>query len=172
MRVEFERTAATLGHTGAVPTMRHSGSIVVNRAPEELYDLVSDVTRMGDWSPICKACWWDEGDGPHVGAKFTGRNERPERTWETRSEVVAADRGREFAWVVAEPPTRARWGYTFSEVDGGTELTETWELPPEGAAFFAKAFGEDAPKEIGIRRDAAKSGIDATLGAIKTAAET
>ena len=172
MRVEFERTAATLGHTGAMPTLRHSGSIVVNRSPEELYDLVSDVTRMGDWSPICKACWWDEGDGPHVGAKFTGRNERPERTWETRSVVVAADRGREFAWVVAEPPTRARWGYTFSGVDGGTELTETWELPPEGAAFFEKAFGEDAPKEIGIRRDAAKSGIDATLGAIKAAAET
>jgi len=134
--------------------------------------MVSDVTRMGEWSPVCKACWWDEGDGPRLGAKFTGRNERPERTWETRSEVVAAARGREFAWVVAEPPTRARWGYTFAAVGGGTEVTETWELPPEGSAFFEKAFGDDAPKEIGLRSDAAKKGIEVTLAAIKRAAES
>jgi hypothetical protein len=152
-------------------TLRHSGSIVINRSPEELYDMIADVTRMGEWSPVCKACWWDEGDGPHVGAKFTGRNDGPERTWETRSEVVAADRGSEFAWVVAEPPTRARWGYSFVVVDGGTEVTETWELPPEGSAFFEKRFGDDAAKEIGSRSDAAKNGIGATLVAIKSVAE-
>jgi len=152
-------------------TLRHSGSIVIERSPEELYDMVADVTRMGEWSPVCTACWWDEGDGPHVGAKFTGRNERPERTWETRSEVATADRGREFAWVVGEPPTRARWGYSFVAVDGGTEVTETWELPPEGSAFFETMFGDDAAKEIGMRSDAAKNGIGATLAAIKGAAE-
>jgi len=81
-------------------TLKHSDAIVIARAPEDLYDLVSDITRMGAWSPVCKACWWDEGAGPEVGAWFTGRNELPERTWETRSEVVAADRGREFAFIV------------------------------------------------------------------------
>ena len=88
----------------------------------------------------------------------------------TRSEVVAADRGRRFAWVVVEPPTRARWGYSFVAVDGGTEVTETWELPPEGSAFFEKMFGDDAAKEIGIRSDWAKDGIGTTLAAIKGAA--
>ena len=78
----------------------HSDSIVVARPPHEVYELVADITRMGEYSPICKECWWDEGDGPRVGAHFTGRNVLPERTWETRSEVVAADPGREFAWVV------------------------------------------------------------------------
>jgi Polyketide cyclase / dehydrase and lipid transport len=138
--------AGSSGHTDEMDMLRQSGSIVIRRSPEELYDMVADVTRMGEWSPVCTACWWDEGDGPHVGARFTGRNERPERTWETRSEVVTADRGREFAWVVAEPPTRARWGYSFVAVDGGTEVTETWELPPEGSAFFEKMFGDDAAK--------------------------
>jgi ribosome-associated toxin RatA of RatAB toxin-antitoxin module len=151
-------------------TLRHSASIAVDRSPDELYDLVSDVTRMGEWSPVCKACWWDDGDGPRIGAKFTGGNERPERTWETRCEVVVADRGREFAWVVAEPPTRARWSYTFAASNDGTELTETWELPPEGSAFFEEVFGGDAPKEIGLRSDAAKKGIEETLAAIKAAA--
>ncbi|MGA8723773.1 MAG: SRPBCC family protein [Acidimicrobiales bacterium] len=71
--------------------LRHSRSIAVDRSPHEVYDLVSDVTRTGEWSPVCKACWWDEGDGPRGGAKFTGRNERPEQSRETRCEVVVAD---------------------------------------------------------------------------------
>jgi hypothetical protein len=153
-------------------TQRHSNSIVITRSPEEVYALITDVTRMGDWSPVCKACWWDEGDGPRVGAKFTGRNELPERTWETRSEIVAAEPGREFAWAVAEPPTRARWAFTLQAVDGGTEVTETWELPAEGAAFFEKRFGDDAPAQIQTRADAAQSGIPATLAAIKKSAES
>jgi hypothetical protein len=86
-------------------------------------------------------------------------------------EVVAPDRGREFAWAVAEPPTPARRGYSFVAVEGGTEVTETWELPPEGSAFFEKMFGDDAAKEIGIRSDSAKVAIGATLAAIKGAAE-
>src|SRR6266568_4685493 len=124
----------------------HSGSIVIARSPEELYDLVSDVTRMGEWSPVCKACWWDEGGDARVGAKFTGRNELPDRTWETKSEVVAADPGREFAFVVQV--TGTRWGYTFSPVDGGTEMTETWEFTPAGFAFFRERFGDDATAQI------------------------
>jgi hypothetical protein len=152
-------------------SFKHSGSIVITRSPEEVYSLISDVTKMGDWSPVCKACWWDEGAGPEVGAMFTGRNEVPERTWETRSEVVAAEPGREFAWSVAEPPTRARWGYTLRAVDGGTEVTETWELPPEGSAFFEQRFGDDAPAQIQTRADLALNGIPATLAAIKRSAE-
>ncbi len=45
-----------------------SGSVVVDATPEQLYALVSDVTRTGQWSPICRECWWDEGAGPEVGA--------------------------------------------------------------------------------------------------------
>lgn len=149
--------------------LEHSDSTVIARPPEELYDMVSDVTRMGEWSPICKACWWDEGDTARVGAKFTGRNELPERTWETRSEVVAADRGREFAFVVES--TGTRWGYSFAPVDGGTQVTEAWEFHPKGAAVFEERFGENAQAEIQIRADTARKGIVTTLAAIKKAAE-
>jgi hypothetical protein len=95
-----------------------------------LYDMISDVSRMGEWSPVCTACWWDDGDGPRPGAWFTGRNELPQRIWETRSQVVAADRGREFAFVVGG--SWVRWGYTFAPADGGTQLTESWEFLPDG----------------------------------------
>ncbi len=148
----------------------HSASLHVARSPEDLYDLVSDITRMGRWSPICKACWWDEDAGPEVGSWFTGRNELPDRTWETRSEVVAADRGQVFAFIVNGPWTR--WGYTFRASDGGTELTESWEFLPGGEAMFEERFGADAEAQIASRLDLARVGIPATLAAIKRDAET
>lgn len=104
-----------------------------------------------------------------MGAWFTGRNVLPERTWETRSEVVAADPGREFAWVVRG--FIARWGYTFTPIDGGTELTETWEFLPSGMEMFRERFGDDADAEIADRHEKAKAGIPETLAAIKRAAE-
>ena len=149
--------------------LTHSDSIVIARPPEEVYDMVSDVTRMGEWSPVCKACWWEERDGPRVGAIFTGRNETPHRTWEMKNKVTAADRGKQFAWEVQG--THARWGYKFEPVDGGTEVTERWELPAEGIAFFEDRFGPDAAPQISARQEAAISGMKETLAAIKRAAE-
>lgn len=35
----------------SVPDLRYSQSIFVVRSPEALYDMISDVTRMGEWSP-------------------------------------------------------------------------------------------------------------------------
>ena len=157
--------------TAPMTPRTHSGSIVVARPPHEVYELVADVTRMGEYSPVCAACWWDDGDGPRVGARFTGRNVLPERTWETRSEVVAADPGREFAWIVG--PRIARWGYTFVAVDGGTEVTESWELLPEADAVYAERYGVDAVASTHADRyDGAVHGIPETLAAIKRAAES
>ena len=150
-------------------SLQYSESIVVARSPEALYDMVSDVTRMGEWSPICTACWWDDGDGPRAGAWFTGRNELPERTWETRSQVVAADRGREFAFEVNSG--WVRWGYTFTAVDSGTQVTESWEFLPAGIAGFHDRYGNGAEAQIANRTEAAHQGIPATLAAIKKAAE-
>jgi hypothetical protein len=150
-------------------TLTHSDSVVVQVPPEQLYDLVSDVTRTGEWSPVCRACWWDEGTPGEVGSWFTGRNQTPERTWETRSQVVAADRGREFAWLVGG--AFARWGFTLEPADGGTRLTESWEFLPAGLARFADRYGDDAQAQIDDRTAAAHRGIPATLAAIKRIAE-
>ncbi len=147
----------------------HSGSIVVHVAPEQLYDLVSDVTRTGEWSPVCVACWWDEGATGQVGDWFTGRNQTPARTWETRSQVVAADRGREFAWMVGG--RLARWGFTLEPVEGGTRLTESWEFRPAGQELFVERYGDQAPAQVEERTRAAHEGIPATLAAIKRIAE-
>jgi len=150
--------------------LKMSESIHVAVSPDDLYALVSDVTRTGEWSPVCKACWWDDGAGPQVGAWFTGRNEVPERTWETRSQVVAADPGREFAWEVNEG--WVHWGYTLESEGDGTRLTEHWEFLPKGITGFHERWGDEAEAQIEHRRVMAQSGIPATLAAIKKVAES
>jgi len=158
--------------------LTHRESILVATPPAALWAMLSDVTRTGDWSPTCTACWWDDdvdlSDGPPVGAWFTGRNEVPERTWETRSQVVAAEPGREFAWQVGG--SLVRWGYLLAPgpEDGagaGTELTETWEFLPAGLAYFATAFGDDAVAQVEDRTRQAHAGIPRTLAAIKAISE-
>ena len=94
----------------------------------------------------------------------------PERTWETRSEVVAADPGREFAWVVGAQI--ARWGYTFTAVDGGTEVVESWAFLPGGEVMFGERFGDEAAAQEADRYAKAVSGIPETLAAIKRVAES
>jgi hypothetical protein len=153
-----------------VTNLTYSESIAVARSPGELYEMVSDVTRMGEWSPVCKACWWDDGGGPRVGEWFTGRNVLPDRVWETRSQVVAAERGREFAFVVGDG--WVRWSYSFDVIEGGTRVTESWEFLPDGIAMFRERFGDDADARIADRTEAAHHGIPATLAAIKAAAES
>lgn len=149
--------------------LHFSDSVVISRSPEEVWDLVSDVTRTGEWSPICRACWWDDGDGPRVGAHFTGHNEHGERQWDTRSEVVAADRGVAFAWEVNGG--WVRWGYELESVDGGTRLTEAWDFLPAGQDGFQERYGDQAQTQIENRTTAAHKGIPATLAAIKRIAE-
>lgn len=145
--------------------LTHSESIFIAASPSVVYSVVSDVTRTGEWSPVCQECWWDEGDGPRVGAFFTGRNVTPDRTWETRCEVIAADEGRRFGWSVTDG--NVHWVYMLHAVNGGTELTESWEFTPKGQEFFAGRFGDDADVEIAKRQRAAQNGIPATLAAMK-----
>ena len=116
---------------------------------------------------------------PVGGTKVADRTSVPSSLDATSARSERGRRVRKFSRQTAAASSPGRWfshrpaplGFSFVAVDGGTEVTETWELPPEGSAFFERLFGDDAAKEIGIRSDGAKSGIEATLAAIKGAAE-
>lgn len=96
---------------------------------ERVWALVSDVTRMGEWSPEATGAeWLGEASGPAVGARFKGRNQRGRRRWSTVAEVVECDPGAAFAFDVRLGPLRvARWGYRIEPTDGGCRVEERWE---------------------------------------------
>ena len=101
--------------------------------PEQIWELVSDVTQIGRYSPeTFEAEWLDGATGPAVGAKFRShvkRNGRGPIYW-TSCEVVASEPGREFAFVVktGDRPTNT-WRYTIEPRDGGgADVTESFQL--------------------------------------------
>jgi len=112
------------------------GSVTVHMAaPADLiWDLVSDVTRVGEFSPeTFEAEWLGGASSPEAGARFRGhvrRNGRGPVYW-TACTVAACDPGREFAFTVAGPggKTVNTWRYQLEPTADGTDVTESFELP-------------------------------------------
>jgi uncharacterized protein YndB with AHSA1/START domain len=102
-------------------------STVIDAPAERVWDLLSDVTRMGEWSPETYRCrWLDDAVGPVVGARFAGTNSHRGRRWRTVCTVVAAERGQEFAFdVIGAGIPVATWRYELVPRDGGCEVTES-----------------------------------------------
>ena len=42
-------------------TRSYHDSVANDASAEYLFDLISDITRTGQWSPVCSSCWWDNG---------------------------------------------------------------------------------------------------------------
>jgi hypothetical protein len=100
---------------------------LVAAEPVVVYDLVSDVTRMGDWSPETSSCRWVGGvTGPAVGARFVGSNRRGPLVWRTTCRVTAAEPGSAFAFTVTfVGMSIADWGYEIVADGSGCVVTET-----------------------------------------------
>ena len=96
--------------------------------PDTVWSLISDVTRMGEWSPETTSCRW-KGDatGPAVEAVFVGANRNESKKWETKCTVTECDPGRRFAFRVSVGPvTVADWSYRIEPTDTGSHVTESW----------------------------------------------
>ena len=116
--------------------------------PAEVWDLVSDVTRIGEFSPETFEARWLDGASepqagasepqagasePQAGARFRGhvrRNGRGPVYWTTCT-VTASEPGREFAFAVNGPGEVVvnTWRYQLTPDGDGTDVTESFELP-------------------------------------------
>jgi len=145
---------------------RREAAVHVAASPQRVYDVVSDVTRMGEWSPETVRCeWLDGASGPVVGARFKGSNQRGLARWSTRPHVVTADPGVEFAFVVDD---LTKWSYRF-EVDGdGCRLVESFEMLEDLPLKF-----RIADRAMGIRDRTAdlERAMGETLQRVKLAVE-
>jgi hypothetical protein len=108
-----------------------SASVVIHAGADQLWALVSDITRTGEWSPEnTGGVWLDGADGPAVGARFKGANKRGRSRWATTCRVTAAEPGREFAFVTGrEGKPDTMWRFVLEPAGPGeTKLTESFEL--------------------------------------------
>ena len=143
----------------------------IDAPAEEVYDLVADLPRMGEWSPECTRVAWRHGAGGAVqGARFRGWNRRGPIRWFTDGVVVEADRGRAFAFEVTGAGLKvARWGYRFEPDPEGKGCTVTEEWTDRRSRPYAAVTG----LAINVRDRAGhnRDGMERTLAALKAAAE-
>ena len=101
----------------------------IDAPPEKLWAMVSDVARMGEWSPEnVSAVWLDGATSAQPGVKFKGENRNGKRKWSTVATVVDAEAGRRFSFRVGAPlgVKVSEWSYDFEPTPTGCRVTETW----------------------------------------------
>lgn len=100
--------------------------------PDAIWALVSDVTRIGEFSPeTFEAEWLDGATGPALGARFRGHVKRNGvgPTYWTTCHVTVCEPGRVFEFGVGEPGRALNtWRYDIVPTAEGAEVTESFAL--------------------------------------------
>jgi len=100
----------------------------IKASPQQVWDLISDLTRMGEWSPENEGGTWLKGaEGAAVGAKFRGANRNGKRRWKTVATVINADPAERltFRTAVLGLPD-AEWSYVLEPTELGCRVTESF----------------------------------------------
>lgn len=132
-----------------------SATVDIAAPPQAVWEVVSDVSRMSEWSPECRKVVVLGRPRQGVGTKLLGINRRGPVVWPTTSTVVRFEPGRAVAWRTRE--SRATWTYELTPTDEGTRLTGRRDLDGfsrltrVAAPLIGGAAGHDAELAEGIR---------------------
>ena len=147
-------------------------SIVIAAAPEQVYALVSDVTRMPEFSPELLECQWLDGaTQAAVGVRFSARNKVTRGpSWVNKPVITALEPGRAISWARTEPfGGTVEWSYRFEPTEGGTRVSESYRVTKPISRIGWLLIGTmSATKD---RRGQLRTGMHATLERLKAAVE-
>ena len=148
--------------------MHREASIEINASPEAVYDLVSDLPRMGEWSPENIGGEWQDGGSGKANDRYIGHNKAGDREWSVPVMVTVADPGRCFEFVTRpDEGPYVRWTYRLEPTAAGTRVTEVWDveqLPP--------TLQDLTQEQLNGRSQMVEAALATTLAAIKATAES
>ncbi|MGK5553478.1 SRPBCC family protein [Actinomadura kijaniata] len=148
----------------------------IDAPPERVWPVVTDVGAMAELSEeVQEVAWLDEGDGPALGRRFTGRNRHAAiGEWTTTSHVVECEEPRVFAWAVEDPDNpSATWRFTLEPRDGGTLLRQWVRIGPgpSGLTLVINARPDREQKIVFVRMREHESAMTRTVAGIKARVE-
>ncbi|MGJ7909166.1 SRPBCC family protein [Actinopolyspora sp. H202] len=153
-------------------------AVHVHADPRTVYDTVSDITRMGEWSPENTGGEWLTDPPGQPGARFHGHNRMEELTWTTECQVLEAEPGSRFSWAVltGAPDTDASvWSFEITPAEeGGAELVQRYRLStlPTGFRQALEQLPEDESTELmRQRREQLREALWQTVRAVKETVE-
>ena len=146
-------TFAGIPSAERTPIYQGQAQLWMAAAPERVYALVSDLTRMGEYSPECyRTIWLGDVSAPAVGARARGWNRYLGVRWARDVVVLAADPAQEFTFqTVPQGPLyldSTIWRYTFAPQNGGTLVTESFAMVLLSPWIYAFEIVTQRPKKM------------------------
>jgi hypothetical protein len=157
-------------------TLPREGTVTVEVAasPEQVWAVLADVTRAGDWGHESQPGEWLDGATTAVpGARFQGRNRKGRTKWTRVCEVLEADAPRRITWRTV--PSRlyndsTRWTYEVEPTEAGCRITQRFEvlkLGPVMDRLFYALIPAHRDRSEALRADLVRLG-EVAAGAVVT----
>lgn len=106
--------------------------VIVDAPVEDVWRVVADVTRTGEWSHECRTVSWVPGTGTSApGSRFRGRNRAGWARWTRTCEIVAVDEPRELVWRTVPSalfPDSTEWRIRLEPAGRGTAITQSFRV--------------------------------------------
>ena len=141
--------------------------IVIHAPREKVWEAVSDLRRMPQWSPQCRKVL---ARRPITsGTSMVNINRDGFKVWPTRTRVVDYAPNERIAFKVLD--NLSVWSFTLSDVDGGTRVVQRRDVPATGTSKISQrlvdtVLGGDAKFTASLR-----DGMNQTLDRLKAAIE-
>ena len=144
-------------------------SVTIASPPEKVWQMVTDITRTGEWSPEATGGRWRDGaNGPAPGARFVGTNRHGRMRWSTHCRVTECEPPSRFTFVVTESATA--WGWILEPDGGGGTRVTHWRERVGRTNPLVKALQRSGL--LGRDRETMMAdGMRRTLEAVRSAAE-
>ena len=143
-------------------------AVVVDAPVEDVWQVVADVSRTGEWSHECRSVEWLGGAVAAVpGARFRGRNRTGWARWTRRCEIVSVDDRRELVWRTIPTlvfPDSTEWRIHLEPTGDGTTITQSFRVvraPWLLDRLYARLIPSHQDRDARLAEDLARIGTTA-----------
>ncbi len=138
--------------------------VEVPATPEQVWAVLTDVTRIGEWSHECRTAQWLGGvDRPAVGARFRGSNKVRLSRWSKKCTITDLQPPRRFVYETSVDmmggPTE--WTFTLEPTETGCRVTQSFKIdnmPRAAEWLIAKMIPEHLERSQALRADLERLG--------------
>ncbi|MBL1072788.1 SRPBCC family protein [Nocardia sp. 2] len=141
-------------------------TIDIAAAPEQVWNVVSDLKRMPEFSPQCIRM--QPLGSVRTGTWTINLNKDGAKVWPTTSRVVRFEPNRAIAFRMTE--NRTIWSFTLEPTANGTKVTQRRDVVGNVPWVIRKMIDTTLGGEVNFE-DGLVQGMNETLGKIKTAVE-
>jgi uncharacterized protein YndB with AHSA1/START domain len=147
-------------------------AVVVDATVPQVWEVISDVTRIGEWSHECHgARWLGNADGPSPGVRFRGRNRAGWARWGRTCEITTVDPPRQIVWLTVPTllfPDSTQWRIQLEPTsEGRTLITQSFTVlraPWLLDRLYARLIPSHQNRDARLAEDLARIGAVARPG--------